>query len=378
MHPALRPSRRRAQYYPPRDMSEGGMVDKMARVDASVGTAAPQRARLAWSDWLLQRLEAAPLPLWVTLVLLTAVGVVVLHAIEWWLGPLEVGTFELYRASVPFYPFGVLGAVAVQYRITRGALRQFRPAVPAIDDGEYARIEHRLTHQPAGASVVAGLAVAVLGIISIVTSPTAEARRLDYPVVFGIDLALTLVTYAFAGPWLIGVYRLLRAVNGLHQRASVIDLFQPGPLHAFSTVTAVISASLVAVVTFAAVTDPASTASSSGLVLSAIITALAAACFIVPLWGMHRRLQAERRRLASEAATRIERVRDQLYGQVDRDEPGAAEAKDRLDALLSLRTLIAGLSTWPWRPETPRWLVSALLVPIVLWGVTRFLERAGL
>jgi hypothetical protein len=36
------------------------------------------------------------------------------------------------------------------------------------------------------------------------------------------------------------------------------------------------------------------------------------------------------------------------------------------------------MSTWPWQPETPRWLISALLVPLAIWSATRFLERTGL
>jgi len=34
------------------------------------------------------------------------------------------------------------------------------------------------------------------------------------------------------------------------------------------------------------------------------------------------------------------------------------------------------LSTWPWPPETPRWLISALIIPLAIWGVTRFLEQS--
>ena len=46
-----------------------------------------------------------------------------------------------------------------------------------------------------------------------------------------------------------------------------------------------------------------------------------------------------------------------------------------MTALLATRDLISRVSTWPWRPETPRLLFSALLVPIAIWGATRILER---
>jgi len=38
------------------------------------------------------------------------------------------------------------------------------------------------------------------------------------------------------------------------------------------------------------------------------------------------------------------------------------------------RQQVAAISTWPWRPETLRGVVSALLVPLVIWLVTRVLE----
>jgi len=91
---------------------------------------------------------------------------------------------------------------------------------------------------------------------------------------------------------------------------------------------------------------------------------------------MHRRLQEERARLVGEVGLRIETTLERLYEHVDQDAAGATEYRDRMLALVSARELVVNLSTWPWRPETPRWLISALVIPIALWGVTRLLERA--
>ena len=33
------------------------------------------------------------------------------------------------------------------------------------------------------------------------------------------------------------------------------------------------------------------------------------------------------------------------------------------------------ISTWPWQPETVRWLVTALVLPLGLWLVQYFLQR---
>jgi hypothetical protein len=93
---------------------------------------------------------------------------------------------------------------------------------------------------------------------------------------------------------------------------------------------------------------------------------------------MHRRLQAEQSRLSGDVARRIETTIRQLYRHVDEDRPGATELRDRMTALLATRDLVNRVSTWPWLPETPRWLLSALLVPIAIWGATRLLERVVL
>lgn len=81
---------------------------------------------------------------------------------------------------------------------------------------------------------------------------------------------------------------------------------------------------------------------------------------------------------------RIDATTERLYRHVDEDASGVSEARDRLLALGSARDMVASASTWPWRPETPRWLVSALVVPLILWGrdaapgARRPLRRGGL
>lgn len=331
----------------------------------------------AWSDALLDWIEGRPWPLAFSLVVLALASIGIVHAIEWRFGSVPAGELDLYRSSIPLYPVGILAAIAIQNRVSAQALDTFRPATNLTED-EYQQWRHELTHDPPRASAVAAIAMSVLGIIVIVTAADAAERRDDYPVAFAADMLLSFVTYSFAGPFLIRAYRLLRMVARLHRQAVRIDLFHPEPLHAFSIATATVGVSLIGIVTLSLLTDPTTDENAASLALSMVVTVMGGACFVVPLWGMHRRLLAERERLASEVSTRIETMLARLYERVDREEPGAAEIKDHMTSLVSARELIGGLSTWPWQPETPRWLFSALLIPLVLWGATRLLERAGL
>ena len=149
-------------------------------------------------------------------------------------------------------------------------------------------------------------------------------------------------------------------------------------MHAFSSLTAAVGISLIAITTLSMTTDPSSHATAAGLILTFILITTASACFVLPLWGMHRRLQAEQARLSGEVGERIETTLQRLYQLVDEDRAGATEHRDRMLALVAARDMIDRLSTWPWRAETPRWLLSALVIHLAIWGATRFLERSGL
>ncbi|MEX2374568.1 MAG: hypothetical protein WD942_03155, partial [Dehalococcoidia bacterium] len=162
------------------------------------------------------------------------------------------------------------------------------------------------------------------------------------------------------------------------REARHIDLLSPDPVHAFSSLTAAVGVSIVAITTLSMTTDPQTHATTAGLILTVTLIAMALACFILPLWGMHRRLQDEQAHLTDEVGGRIEITLQRLYQHVDDDRDGATEHRDRLLALVAARDMVDSLSTWPWRAETPRWLFSALVIPIAIWGVTRLLEQAGL
>jgi hypothetical protein len=332
-------------------------------------------AGYAWNDRLLESIEAWRWPLPVTLGVLAIIAIIALHAVEWAFGPLRPGEIDPFLLTVPVYPLGILAIIAIQNRTAVTALARFRPATD-LDDEAYAGIRYELTHQPALGALVGGVAFGAFGVVIELSKETAAVALESYPVAYLKYTVVAFASYALAGPFLIRTARLLRRVHELHREARHIDLLDPAPIHAFSSVTALVGLSLIAITTLSITTDPATHETTGGVILTFILLGAAIACFILPLWGMHRRLQAEQIRLSGEVARRIETTIARLYDDVDHDRPGATELRDRLTALLATRDLIQRVSTWPWRPETPRWVFSGLLVPIVIWGATRILERA--
>lgn len=349
----------------------------MAVLTSPAATGGAIHAGDAWNDRLLEWIEGWRWPVAFSLAALILLTGLALHAVEWIFADLEPGTFTAYIWSLPFYPFGILAIIAAQNRISRAALARFRPATDFSDE-EHAAIAHELTHQPALSALLAGIAFGTFGVVIELSKPTAGDTFRDFPIAYAVLLVVSFLFYSFAGPWLIRTVRLLRMVARLHREARHIDLLSPDPVHAFSSLTAAVGMSIVAITTLSVTTDPQTHATTAGLILTGILVTMSLACFILPLWGMHRRLQQEQARLAGEVGERIETTLQRLYVNVDEDQPGATEQRDRLLALVAARDMVDRLSTWPWRAETPRWLLSALVIPLAIWGATRFLERSGL
>lgn len=161
------------------------------------------------------------------------------------------------------------------------------------------------------------------------------------------------------------VVRQLILVSRLHRQATQIDLFRPGPVHAFATLTARAGIVVLILAVYSATTDPTTFTNPAWRVVFAVATALSAAAFFLPLSGLARRLRAEKRDLLDTVAGRMTALRSSLYAAVDRN---------ALDELGNLRTAMAALgedqdrigkvSPWPWETATLRGFATTLLIPI--------------
>ena len=334
--------------------------------------AAPRPA--GWIDrvfGLPLRRPGGPAIWWIAIfVLMTLVPAVLL----WVTGAQPVGAIDsrLWVAAL-------LAAYGVALRnvldgTARRAFREFLPALKAVPDA--AAFEAGLVSVPDRVAIPAMAIVEVVITIGYFSDPNEAAHILSRPFV---EQAVVLVTnwlaIAVVGVLLIGIYRQLSTVTRLHGLA-VVDLFDPGPAHAFARLT---SATAIGVILCTAVVlaDPA--AASDTILFSlqaAVLLLIAAAAFALPLRGMQGRLASEKAALLRAVNGRIKLTTDRVHAAVDADTPLAGSGlHDTLASLIAERDFIAKLSTWPWSAGTIRGLGSALVVPIVVWVITRALER---
>jgi hypothetical protein len=247
----------------------------------AVALANSSHARDAWNDRILETFERWRWPLPVTFAVLAFLAVLLLHAVEWFLGPLPPGEIDPFIVTLPAYPLGVLGLMAVQNRVSVAALARFRPATD-LDDEAYRAVAHALTHQPALGALISGVVMATMGVVIEVSKDGAVERFERYPAAFAFYLAGSALFYAPAGPWFLRTIRLLRRVHVLHREARHVDLLNPAPVHAFSAVTALVGLSFIAITTLSVATDPATHQTAGGAVLTVGLLAMAVACFVLP------------------------------------------------------------------------------------------------
>jgi hypothetical protein len=97
--------------------------------------------------------------------------------------------------------------------------------------------------------------------------------------------------------------------------------------------------------------------------------------FVIPLWGIHERLVDEKEILVRGVDERVSRIATEMYRRIDAGEfDGSKVVSDALAGVTTLRDRIQRLPTWPWPPQLLRGFVSALILPLLIFVLTRLVS----
>lgn len=330
----------------------------------------------SWLDRLVQWIDRSPGRTWgFYLTALLALGFMI-NAAFWIDGSVPFGTIDPYNTFFAVFVVYWIGLYQYLMRVGVWALRGFRPLLEA-DDAEVAAIQFELSTLPAWLGWLAaalGLAFAILAFLG---DPTPYGEIIpNSPVVVVLDIAITTLLSATFFGVLVRSIRQLRMVRRLHARATKINLLGLGPAHAFSSLTARTGIGIILLLVFGYLYDPAqggdplSVATYAGCAILAILT------FVVPVIGIRGQIEREKELTLDRTTRLLQSTIDTLHQDVARkDFSQAKETEAAIRALSLERDLYAKVSTWPWNPAAFRGFASALLLPLVLWLVTRLLER---
>ena len=332
-----------------------------AAIEMPPATAEPfiRPYRPSWFDGLTAAVDRLPGPYWAAY----ALGFLIYLG----LGALAGRTLSLevvYTHSIPFYGFWLIHYLD---RRAAASLEDFRPAFTG-SESDLQEVRWRLTTLPAVPALAVTLAALLLGIASSLgwsrAFPDWPLSRLAY---YG--------SIAFGGLYAYHSVAQLRLVTSLYSGRARVDLHNVAPLRSFSTLTAHTAIGMLLLLS-GAVLLTSERLTGVFLVGSLLFAGLAVLTFLLPLTGLQRRLAAVKAKELAELARRWQVTMAELYRLIDRGDLGAA---DRLNGTLAAlergRTAIERIPTWPWRPETLRGMVGALVLPIMIFTVQRVLGR---
>jgi hypothetical protein len=332
----------------------------------------------SWIDRLTNWIARLPGPGWGYYAGLGVILLFIQTSAPWFEGIIPVGTFlpiHIFLAAAIAFIAGIIPYFDDR---ARAALKMIKPAL-TIHDAEYQKLTYQLTHLPALKTILASILTLIFVFVTEWIGGGAYYIEdlVNYPLSAGISRGIYLVCWWFFGAFIYHTIHQLGLINRIYTQHTHIDLFQMRPLYGFSNLTALTASSLVLLPYGFLYINP-EVELTNPVVLSnyLIISTIALATFLLPQLGIHRLQQDEKEHLVKEVNKRYKATMGELLKCVDGGEyESTADLIATMNALTNERKNINGISTWPWQPETFRWLFTAMVLPLLLWLAQYFLGR---
>lgn len=333
--------------------------------------------RPSWVNRLIDWINRLPVAPWLIYSFLFTFITITLLVSNWIDGTTSFGRFDtpFLFTWVGFYPVVFLAAIHHVDEVARLSFDVFQTAL-GKSEIESALLRYELTTLPAREALLMAV-VGVAGIPIIVILGDYQEFSRTIPLTFGIAIFIGILGFIMTSEMLYHTVRQLRLVNHIHHIAAEINLLSPSPLYAFSNLSARTGLIFLFILWFDLVFNP-ETYTNLGLVMLNVVGLgfFAIACFIFPLWGMHRRLVQEKQDLQLQVNHRIEESFKLLYQRVDSSELHDADPLNKsINSLITAHDFIAKTPTWPWRPETFTFFFSALTFPIIVFIIQTLLKN---
>jgi hypothetical protein len=330
-------------------------------------------------------LEQLPGPTWLAfaglgIVSVAYVGVVIV------LLERDLASVAAHFTAIALIPVFSLALIRHLNQVAGQALDRFRSLLD-LDPAELERLRYQLTVLPKRPVAIVFASVALFTIAGAFNAPATFE-------IVGASLAASILVVSHTcflgagfGALALQIVRQLIFVERIHRQASRVDLFNVGPLHAFSRLTSQASLgmlALIAVLTLTTVRQLMATTSDSlatALAISsyAALGIAAVASFVLPLTGLHNRIATEKERLQSDADARLTSLLGALHEDASKLDLSRADGLNKLlSSAFQEREVLAKLPTWPWQAATLRAFVSALLLPVLVYVLARAAERVVL
>ena len=351
----------------------------------------------SWLDRLTQAIDRAPGPAWLAFLALGATGAILQIGVQQLTGDYRLGPFLPLHIWMTGNFAYLLAMIFYLDRSASTAIDAFRPVLQTSpSEGragrggtEYAELRYRLTTLPPRATawitVVGGFVLAAVPMLLIrnpAGGPYSLARTMAAfglsaaPVAFVTALTQFVLTQAVAAAVVYHTIHQLRLIHHIYVHHTRLDLYRLQPLYAFSVLAALTAGGFLLYTYAWFATAPALLDQPGSLGLAVFFAGIAVITFAWPLWGIHRRLVQEKRRLLGESSARFEATVAQLHRRVDRQRLTQMDDLNKTLASLEIeQAALRRIPTWPWEPGTLRGVIAALVLPILIWLIQYLLQR---
>lgn len=330
--------------------------------------------RRSWVDGLTAWIDRLPFPSAVFYLAVYLVFALVLHLVEWLNGTLAWGApsaIAFYNAI--WFPL-VLGFIHHLDHVATAAMGRFAPLLgdrTAVADS----LLYRMTTLPAGVTLALYLGAATVLVIVGYHDPGSVVFVMPegelHPIAWALAILGSAASYAMAPVLLLHAVRQLRLVSKAYELVAEVNVFEQRRLYAFSglSMRTALMFQVMVWVTYAGgfLYEAAPTEQAVNVVLAVAFVPASIAIVLLPLMGIHRRLQDAKLEALEDNTARVASVKKKLYAAIEQDDLTQVKGLD--EAMVSLNRLqeqARAVPTWPWATGAFRNFVSAISVPLVI------------
>jgi hypothetical protein len=297
---------------------------------------------------------------------------------SWVEGAIPIGSFLpehiFLSAAISF----IIAIIPYFDKRALAALETIKPSL-TIDEAKLKELAYQLTHLPAFKSILASIIVLIISHYFEFVGEGAyqNAALIGFPISMYLSRVIYLICWWFFGLFLYHTIHQLGLINKIYNRYTRIDLFRMHPLYGFSNLAAFTSGAIIMLpYGFLFITPAIKLNNPVILILYLVISIIPVVTFILPQLGLYRLQTAEKKLKLDEIDQRYKNVLDEVNNCVDNGEHAKiANLNSSLSTLSNVRQRISKISTWPWQPETIRWLFTALVLPLLMWIAQYFLSK---
>ncbi len=331
----------------------------------------------SWANRLTDWIARLPGPSWLYYFGLWVVLFTAMTLMQWSQGGYPVGTFNRFHIAVTASSPLLLLLLRYLNRTAQRAMENARPLLETTE-AEYQELVYRLTTLPARAALVATF-FPLLFVLPNLVRPISifeEAQVALTPPSVALTFFLSMLLSSCAGVLLYQMYREMRLVNLIYKNYARVDLFHLSPLYGFSRLTSQAALALLATAVGFYIAEPRLLEDVGNVFTSIFGILVCLAVFLLPLIGAHNRILAEKEAVLGETTQRIKQAIQTLHTNVDaREWNVAGQIKDTLTGLDIEQKMLERIPTWPWQPETPRILFTALFIPLMLFVIQFVIQK---